>query len=222
MKSSAKSLWIQLGLALVASSLVAIAVASVILYAQFKSTNSTFREHTLRNEVHVIGKYLRRVRGDAPLSLPPELLQAFQEASGKYAIVDDKGTVLTATPGVTAPLSIIDPTRPLDYFVLESDTDGPLYGLSSAAELRGKRVWVQVAFVASDILFDFYSAGFPRRRCLDLDSLCWDTHRRQSGGYKDRSSTPSGCGPTGGNHWSECTSRCAFRRTGSPAKSWLW
>jgi hypothetical protein len=31
MKSGAKSLWIQLGLALVASSLVAIAVASVIL-----------------------------------------------------------------------------------------------------------------------------------------------------------------------------------------------
>ena len=166
MKSSAKSLWIQLGLALVASSLVAIAVASVILYAQFKSTNSTFREHTLRNEVHVIGKYLRRVRGDAPLSLPPELLQAFQEASGKYAIVDDKGTVLTATPGVTAPLSIIDPTRPLDYFVLESDTDGPLYGLSSAAELRGKRVWVQVAFVASDILFDSILQDF-------LEDVAW-------------------------------------------------
>jgi hypothetical protein len=71
MKSGAKSLWIQLGLALVASSLVAIAVASVILYVRFKATNSTFSEHTLRNETHIIGKYLRRVQDDAPLNLPP-------------------------------------------------------------------------------------------------------------------------------------------------------
>jgi signal transduction histidine kinase len=165
-KGSSKSLWIQLGLALVASSLAAIAVASVILYARFKSTTSTFSEHTLRNEVHVIGKYLRHVHDSAPLSLPSDLLQAFQEASGKYAIVDEAGTVLTATPGVTSPLSTIDPTRPLDYFVLEGDTGGPLYGLSSPAELRGKRVWVQVAFVASDILFDSILQDF-------LEDVAW-------------------------------------------------
>ena len=166
MKSGAKSLWIQLGLALVASSLVAIAVASVILYVRFKATNSTFSEHTLRNETHIIGKYLRRVHEDAPLNLPPPLLEAFQEASGKYAIVDEKGAVLTSSPGVTAPLSPIDANHPQDYFVLEGQAGGPLYGLSSAAELRGKRVWVQVAFVASDILFNSVLQDF-------LEDVAW-------------------------------------------------
>ncbi len=166
MKGTAKSLWIQLGLALVASSLVAIAVASVILYTRYKSTNSTFREHTLRNEVHAISKYLRHAPDNAPLSLPPDLLQAFQEASGEYAIVDEAGAVLTATPGVTAPLSPIDSTQPRDYFVLEARMGAPLYGLSSAAELHGKRVWVQVAFVASDILFDSVLEDF-------LEDIAW-------------------------------------------------
>ena len=166
MKGTAKSLWIQLGLALIASSLVAIAVASVILYTRYKSTNSTFREHTLRNEVHAISKYLRHAPDNAPLSLPPDLLQAFQEASGEYAIVDEAGAVLTATPGVTAPLSPIDSTQPRDYFVLEARMGAPLYGLSSAAELHGKRVWVQVAFVASDILFDSVLEDF-------LEDIAW-------------------------------------------------
>ena len=166
MKSTAKSLWIQLGLALIASSLVAIAIASVILYVRFKSTNSTFREHTLRNEAHVISKYLKHVPGNAPLRLPPDLLQAFQEASGEYAIIDEAGTVLTATPGVTAPLSPIDSTQPRDYFVLEAQTGEPLYGLSSAAQLNGRRVWVQVAFVASDILFDSVLQDF-------LEDVAW-------------------------------------------------
>jgi hypothetical protein len=86
--------------------------------------------------------------------LPADLLQAFQEASGEYAIVDEAGVLLTASPGVTTPLSGIDPSQPRDYFVLEMKAGEPLYGLSSPALLHGKRVWVQVAFVASDILFD--------------------------------------------------------------------
>jgi hypothetical protein len=154
MNRSAKSLWVQLGLALLASSLVAIAVASVILYVRFKSINSTFREHTLRSEAHVISKYLKHVSENVPLVLPADLLQAFQEASGEYAIVDEAGVLLTASPGVTTPLSGIDPSQPRDYFVLEMKAGEPLYGLSSPALLHGKRVWVQVAFVASDILFD--------------------------------------------------------------------
>ena len=132
----------------------------------FKSTNSTFREHTLRNEVHVISKYLKHAPENAPLILPPDLLQAFQEASGEYAIVDEAGALLTTSSGVTAPLSPVDPTQQLDYFVLESQAGEPLYGLSSPAQLRGKRVWVQVAFVASDILFDSVLQDF-------LEDVAW-------------------------------------------------
>jgi signal transduction histidine kinase len=165
-KANAQSLWIQLGLALVASSLVAIAVASVILYARFKSINSTFREHTLRNEVQVISAYLKHAPERTPLILPSDLLRAFREASGEYAIVDEAGVTLTASPGVTAPLSPIDPSQLLDYFVLEAQTGEPLYGLSSPAQLHGKRVWVQVAFVASDILYDSVLQDF-------LEDVAW-------------------------------------------------
>jgi signal transduction histidine kinase len=166
MKYAPTSLWMQLGLALVASSLVAVALASVILYERYKSTNSTFRENTLRNEARIISKYLRHAPDQTPLVLPPALLQAYQEAKGTYAIAEEDGTVLAATPGVMGPLNPIDERAPLDYFVLETQTGQPLYGLSAASSLHGKPVWVQVAFVASDIIFDSVIQDF-------LEDVAW-------------------------------------------------
>ena len=166
MKTTSTSLWVQLGLALVATSLVAIALASAILYERYKSTNSTLRENTLRNEARIISRYLRHAPDETPLVLPPQLLQAYQEAEGTYAIVAEDGTVLAATPGVTAPLNPIDERAPLDYFVLETQIGQPLYGLSAASRLHGKPVWIQVAFVASDIIFNSVIQDF-------LEDVAW-------------------------------------------------
>jgi len=151
---ASKSLWIQLAVALVASSLVAVGTASVILYQRFEATNSTFREHTLRNEAHLIAKFLGRVPAHEAINLPPEILEWFHEGKGKYAIVDQSGKLLSGSPGVSAPLDQISDTLPLDYFILEPREGAPYYGVSVASQFHGKPAWVQVAFVASNIVFD--------------------------------------------------------------------
>ncbi len=109
---------------------------------------------------------MRHAPDETPLVLPSQLLQAYQEAEGTYAIVAEDGTVLAATPGVTAPLNPIDERAPLDYFVLETQIGQPLYGLSAASRLHGKPVWIQVAFVASDIIFDSVIQDF-------LEDVAW-------------------------------------------------
>jgi len=151
---TSKSLWIQLAVALAASSLVAVGTASVILYQRFKVTNSTFREHTLRNEARLISKFLSRVPEWQTISLPPAILESFQEGKGKYAIVDSGDKLLAGSPGLSAPLNLPNEALPLDYFILESGQGPPYYGVSVASRYHGKPAWVQVAFVASNIVFD--------------------------------------------------------------------
>ncbi len=154
MSKGSKSLWIQLAVALAASSLVAVGTASVILYERFQATNSTFREHTLRNEAQLISKFLSHAPGQQAIHLPPEILESFHEGKGKYAIVDGAGKLLAGSPGVAAPLNPPAGASPLDYFILEPSEGPPFYGVSVASEFNGKPAWVQVAFVASNIVFD--------------------------------------------------------------------
>lgn len=154
MSKSSKSLWIQLAVALAASSLVAVGTASVILYQRFNAINSTFREHTLRNEARLITKFLRHVPDQQRIDLPPAILDSFREGKGKYTIVDDAGNVLAGSPGQSAPLNPPNEAAQLDSFILETGDGPPYYGVSVASQLGGKPVWVQVAFIASDIVFD--------------------------------------------------------------------
>lgn len=154
MSKGSKSLWIQLAVALVASSLVAVGAASIILYERFKATNSTFREHTLRNEAHLISKFLMHVPDRDAVNLPPEILESFHEGKGKYAIVDNAGKLLAGSPGVAGPLDPPNEALPSDYFILQPREGPTFYGVSVASQFHGKPAWVQVAFVASNIVFD--------------------------------------------------------------------
>ena len=154
MSRSSKSLWIQLAAALAASSLVAVGTASVILYERFKATNSTFREHTLRNEARLISKYIKSAPDRAAIDLPPEILELFRDGKGKYAIVDAAGKLLGGSPGVTAALDPPSDAVALDYFIMETRDGPPYYGVSVASKFQGKPAWVQVAFVASNIVFN--------------------------------------------------------------------
>jgi signal transduction histidine kinase len=151
---ASKSLWIQLAAALVASSLVAVGTASVLLYERFRVTNSTFREHTLRNEARLITKFLAHIPDRQQIVLPPAVVESFHEGKGEYAIVDSAGNLLAGSPGRSLALNPPNEATPLDYFILERRDGPPYYGVSVASQFRGKPVWVQVAFVASDIVFD--------------------------------------------------------------------
>ncbi len=143
-----------LAFALVGSSLLAVGAATAILYQRFRVTNSTFREHTLRNEARLISKFLIRSRDEQTIELPPALLESFHEGKGKYAIVDGAGTLLAGSPGQKTALDPVNNSTPLDSFILDSGNGPPFYGISVASQFNGKPVWVQIAFVASDIVFD--------------------------------------------------------------------
>ncbi len=64
------------------------------------------------------------------------------------------GKLLAGSPGVASALDPPNDAVPIDYFILEPREGPPYYGVSVASEFHGKPAWVQVAFVASNIVFD--------------------------------------------------------------------
>lgn len=148
------SMWARLIGGLVAVSVLAVGTASTMLYLRFKSTNSQFRERTLQSQAKVISKVLRRSGAGEPLELR-DLSDGFQDGKGKFAIVSAAGELVAASPGVTAALAPVNQGEKRDYFVLHGHGREPVfYGVSIPSTFASKPVWVQVAFVASDIVFD--------------------------------------------------------------------
>lgn len=154
MARAATSIWLRLIAGLVVVSLLAVAAASVMLYVRFKSTNSQFRERTLQNQARVIAKVLKRTGSGEALQLP-DLSEGFRDGKGKFAIVSDLGELVSASPGVTGALAPLEKTRKRAFFILQAHGGEPAYyGISIPAIFASKSVWVQVAFVAGDIVFD--------------------------------------------------------------------
>ncbi len=148
------SLWLRLIVGLVSVSLLAVAAASGALYVRFKAKNSEFREQTLRNQAELIVDYVKKApRGE--LELPAYVKEEFKTNNGRYAIVDNRGKLLAASPGVTAPLTVINASEGRDFFLLRPDADQPPYfGLSMKTSSGDGPMWVQVAFHAGNIVYD--------------------------------------------------------------------
>jgi signal transduction histidine kinase len=154
------SLWIRLIVGLIGVSLLAVAAASGALYLRFDAKNFEFREQTLRNQAQLIVDYLQKAPS-GPLDLPSYVKEEFKTNNGRYAIVDRRGVLLGASPGVTAPLAAINRAQPQDSFVLHpKETELPYYGLSVRTVFDDKPVWVQVAFHAGSIVYDSVLAEF--------------------------------------------------------------
>lgn len=151
---SVSSIWLRLIVGLVVVSILAVAAASSMLYVRFRSTNSQFRERTLQQQARVIAKVLRRTGAGEPLQLR-DLSDGFQDGKGKFAIVSEAGELVAASPGVASALAPVTRDNTPDYFILEGKARQPAYyGISIPASYAAKPVWVQVAFVSSDIVFD--------------------------------------------------------------------
>jgi signal transduction histidine kinase len=147
------SLWLRLIIGLVSVSLLAVGAASAALYVRFKAKNSEFREQTLQNQAALITSYLKKAP-EGPITLPPYVIEEFKTNSGRFAVVDRDGRLLSASQGVTAPLAAIDSGQPRDFFVLEPDQEQPYYGLSVRTPFNNELVWVQVAFHTGNIVYD--------------------------------------------------------------------
>lgn len=154
MPGSVVSLWVRLIIGLVAVSVLAVTAASALLYVRFKSTNSQFRERTLQQQARVISKVLRRTGEGQALQLN-DISLGFQDGKGRFAIVSEAGELVAGSTGVKAPLAPVVEGSPREYFLLEGKGNEPTYyGISIPASFAHKAVWVQVAFVSSDIVFD--------------------------------------------------------------------
>jgi len=148
------SLWLRLILGLVSVSLLAVIVASGVLYVRFKAKNSEFREQTLSNQGRLIADYVKRAP-EGPLELPAYITEAFKANGGRFAVVGRDGTLLVTSPGVTAPLAATSDAEGRDLFILEPEKDPiPYYGLSMRTTRGDSPVWVQVAFHAGSIVYD--------------------------------------------------------------------
>jgi signal transduction histidine kinase len=148
------SLWLRLIVGLVSVSLLAVGAASAALYVRFKAKNTEFREQTLRNQAGLIADYLRKAP-HGRLELPSSITNTFKVNNGRFAVVDAKGGLLAASPGVGAPLSAVNPSEKRDYFVFQPDeNDPPYYGLSLRTTFGGAPAWIQVAFHVGNIVYD--------------------------------------------------------------------
>lgn len=153
-ESASSSLWWRLVIGLISVSILAMIAAGAGLYIRFETTNSRFREHSLSNQARVLVEYLKATSG-SPLRVPSYIDQQFRTNSGKYAIVERDGALLAASKGVTTAFASIDPSEPVHYFILRSGgANATYYGLSKKSDYGGRPVWVQVAFVGGDIVFD--------------------------------------------------------------------
>ena len=154
------SLWLRLIVGLVAVSLLAVVAASGALYVRFNAKNGEFREQTLRNQASLIADYVTTAP-PGPLALPSSIKEQFQTNNGRYAVVSPNGTLLAASPGVTAPLAAVNSVESRDYFVLQPDESRPpYYGLSMRTSFGDKPVWVQVSFHTGNIVYDSVLAEF--------------------------------------------------------------
>ncbi len=148
------SLWLRLIVGLISVSLLAVAAASGALYVRFKAKNSEFREQTLRNQAQLIVDYVKKAP-EGQLELPAYVKEAFKTNNGRYAVVDSKGALLAASSGITAPLTVVNPSQGRDFFTLQTDADQPPYfGFSTKTSSAYGPLWVQVAFHPGNIVYD--------------------------------------------------------------------
>ena len=138
---------------LVSVSLLAVVAASGALYVRFKAKNTEFREQTLHNQAGLIADYVKKAP-KGQLELPSYITEEFKANNGRYAVVDRDGTVLAASPGITAPLTAVNISE--GRLLCPSTGRGPasLLGLSMRTSSGDGPVWVQVAFHAGNIVYD--------------------------------------------------------------------
>src|SRR4029077_8413135 len=86
-------------------------------------------------------------QGSWELNLPPALRNLYAQSYGQYefAILDDTGQVLFSSDSAGAAAYPNDQLRPTPQFFQVLWKSRPLYGGSIPEQVRGKRVWVQVA-----------------------------------------------------------------------------
>ena len=137
-----KSLWVRLILGLVGISLLAMLASIALFFYGFRAKNLEFRERTLERQARIIATVLQRAGSGEPIQLT-DLSDGLKKNEGRYAIVSEHSELVSASPGLTMPLTAINPAMNQDFFVLHGTRGGPpLYGISTKGTYGGQPVWI--------------------------------------------------------------------------------
>ncbi|MEZ5901505.1 MAG: HAMP domain-containing sensor histidine kinase [Hyphomicrobiaceae bacterium] len=160
-KAARQSIWSRLIVGLVTVAVLAALATSYLIYTRFVAINSAFRDRTLQGDAMIMRKLLKRASEGKPLQFPDFLADNFQQGRGKYAIVSDKGVLISGSPGVNEPLAAIDDDKERDFFLSDNDHDGRmLYGYTLRGTYGTRPVWIQVAVPDGELAADTVLAEF--------------------------------------------------------------
>ncbi len=131
----------------------------VALYILLKSSAEDLQHRSLRDNAHLIARYLS-AQPDSSISLrlPPDLDALFSEAYGRYAysVADASGRTLFSSLKNRSPVFNSDANLPAANYRETTRSNVSLSGASIPVTVAGKTLWVQVAqdLEHRDVLID--------------------------------------------------------------------
>ncbi len=144
--------------------LLAIVATVLFLYLRFDSVNSRFREGTLLSYATLLAQDLDRHPAATPGKAAPAtaagpdsaVVEQITSRGGRFAVVSGRGELISASPGVTAPLVPTADEVQRRYFTLRGPgpDDPPDFGLSLPVPGISPPIFAQVAFPNDHVLFD--------------------------------------------------------------------
>jgi len=156
----ARSLRSRLVIGLTVVSLLGLAAETLLVYFEYHNTNTFLREHTLQEDGAALSSAVTWPEGARKPDLAPMIAARYSTPTRRFALVDEAGRLLAASPGVTAPLASVGRYEPR-FFELDGDGGKPFYGLAQTYGETPHRFWVQVAVSGENALpFDTLLAEF--------------------------------------------------------------
>ncbi|CAM5768075.1 Adaptive-response sensory-kinase SasA [Labrys miyagiensis] len=134
--------------------LLAIVAATSFLYFRFESTDSRFREGTLRSFAYILAREVQRSGGHISPSISISESRGLHKAGGRFIVVSETGTILAASPGVTEVFAPISGNSDQFFVLPRYEGEGALYGLTTAVPGATPAAYVQVVFPPNSVLFD--------------------------------------------------------------------
>ncbi len=154
MRHRFNSLWFRLIFGLCLGSIIAVLAASIFLFIRFKSVSTQAREGTLQGQARLIAE-LFRASGGTQVELPDYIGSYYRKGLGKFAVLDEHGTVLAASTGIAHAFQPVDPEIEREFFAYpQPEGEITYHGISIRIKKLDPPAWVQVVFKDGNVIFD--------------------------------------------------------------------
>ena len=150
----------------------AVTISGLLFYWQFENFSFFNREQTLRGQVELLVRAIQwQADGGIRLVVPPQTAALFDVYGIHYAVLDEHGKILAASPGIDAPLTSPMPlplaevesgiwpfktsSHSQGFFINKQLDGGQLhYGVSRKVFSGDHFVWAQVASTDQEMFLD--------------------------------------------------------------------